>query len=136
MDVEFAFLAQRAELVFEGLRVQGAAINTLFPESLPVQYPEMRLVVCFSAHRLEDGNTYNVQIRVIDADGGQLHREDTTHHYYRTEGVQHQTDGDMVLYRVPLTFTAEGDYEVVVLIDNHVRKIIPLKIMVPPVKDV
>lgn len=69
MEIDFAFLADRADIVNGKLYLLGGAFDAIHAPKVPVKHQSMTLVMRFLFSPPELDQTYRIEVRLIDADG-------------------------------------------------------------------
>ena len=131
MEVDFAFLADAAEVANGKLHLVGGAFDTIWTQQVPLRYPKLSLALrlLFSAAELD--RTHKIEIRIRHEDG---------------KIIVSPIGGDLSISKNPnlpkgwrqgfltvmnfsdLTFPAFGDYSFELVVDNRNDKSIPLRI--------
>ena len=132
MEVDFAFLADAAEVANGKLHLVGGAFDTIWAQQVPLNYPRLSLAIrlFFSAAELD--RKHKVEIRIVNDDG---------------KTIQPAVGGELEVSKSPnlpkgwkqgfmtvmnftnLSFPAFGDYSFELVIDNRNEKSIPLRIV-------
>ncbi len=130
MDVDLAVVADAANVSQEGkLNILGV-FDTIWAREFPFRHPAMVFVLRVRADFTDQGS-YDLQVRLIDADGGQL---------FKAGGpltVPHGVPGrpvkpHVIMGLAGVTFHKPGDYSFeVVLADQHLKSV-PLFVMEAP----
>ena len=72
MEVDFAFLADAAEVVNGKLYVMGGAIDTIWAPAVPVTHHHLAFVLRLFFSPAEVGRTHRVEIHIVDEDGKRI----------------------------------------------------------------
>lgn len=72
MDVEYAFIADAAQVVQNKLYVMGGNIDHIFATGFPTKHLAMAFVVAFRFHPSECNRQHEIDIQLWDADGKTL----------------------------------------------------------------
>ena len=136
MEVDFALLADRADIVNGKLYLLGGAFDSLYAVKVPVKHQAMTLAMRFLFSPAECDQMYKLEVRLIDADGkkvlavpGQfsLKRSPKSEKGYRTAFLT-----AINFFNTQLrTF---GDYSFEIFVNGHGVKSVPLRLiqMEPP----
>ena len=131
MEVDFAFLADAAEVANGKLHLVGGAFDTIWARNVPLRYPKISLALrlLFSAAELD--RKHKVEIRIMHEDG---------------KTIAPSIGGDLEIQKNPnlpkgwkqgfltvmnfvdLSFPAFGDYGFELVVNNTNVKSIPLRI--------
>jgi hypothetical protein len=125
MNISMALLADCANISQEGkLNIMGI-FDRVNAKSLPVVHPQMQLVITIEADRAEAEKEHRIEIQLIDSDGAKL---------FGIEGQMKfatPSPGE----RIKINYTSQlnnvkfdrfGTHEFKILINNEVRKSVPL----------
>ena len=129
--LDFAFLADAAEAEpNRKFYVLGGGIDVIAGQVAPLVHAHMALVMRFEVHPSELGRQHRLEVRMIDADGGQL---------AKIEGVL-ETAGDsplgrpvfinMVINMANTQFAKSGDYAVEIVMNDQHQKSLPLRVQI------
>jgi len=131
MDVDFAFLADAAEVASGKLHLVGGAFDTIWAQSVPLRYPKMSLALRLLLNAADLDRKHKIEIRIMDEDG---------------KTIRPPLGGDLEIQRNPdlpkgwkqgfltvmnfvdLNFPSFGDYSFELIVDNRNEKSIPLRI--------
>ena len=131
MEVDFAFLADAAEVANGKLHLVGGAFDTIWTQQVPLNYPKLSLAMRLLLSAAELDRKHKVEIRIMNEDG---------------KVVPPSVGGDLEISKNPnlpkgwkqgfmtvmnfanLTFPAFGDYSFELIVDNRSEKSIPLRI--------
>lgn len=72
MEVDFALLSDRADIVNGKLYMIGGAFDTIFSPQAPVKYQSMTLAMRFMFSATELNQAYKIEVRLIDDDGKKI----------------------------------------------------------------
>ncbi len=134
MEVDFAFLADRADIVNGKLYLLGGAFDTIHAPKVPVKHQAMTLVMRFLFSPPELDRQYRIEVRLIDSDGKKIlampgdftiKRSKSAEEGYRTPFLT-----SINLLNTPLE--RYGDYSFEIFINETCLKSIPLRLK--PVK--
>ncbi|HVL33951.1 MAG TPA: hypothetical protein VM600_10275 [Actinomycetota bacterium] len=127
--IDFAFLADaaQAEPASQKFYVLGGGIDSIGVPTFPVVYPQISLVLRLLVHPAEADRAHTLEIRLMDADGGELANIKGSF-----SGTHAQPGREMgvplVVNMVNIQFQAAGDYSLEVLINNQHGKSLPLRV--------
>jgi hypothetical protein len=131
MEVDFAFLADAAEVSNGKLHLVGGAFDTIWARSVPLRYPKMSLALRLLFNVADLDRKHKVEIRIMNEDG---------------KTIPPSLGGDLEIPRNPnlpkgwkqgfltvmnfvdLNFPNFGDYSFELVVDNRNEKSIPLRI--------
>ena len=131
MEVDFAFLADGAEVANGKLHLVGGAFDTIWTRSVPFNHPKLSLVIRLLSSAAELDRKHKVEIRIMNEDG---------------KVIPPSIGGDLEIQKNPnlpkgwkqgfmtvmnfanLNFPNFGDYSFELLVDNKSEKSIPLRI--------
>lgn len=131
MKVNFAVLAEYANLTADGrLNIMGV-FNRIYASTFPARHVTMQLVMRLAAHPAEYGKPQQVNVRLANADGHKLFElgaEITV-----TDDPTRLGYVDQILGLNNIPFATAGDYSFDVLINNNHEFAIPLQVgLMPP----
>lgn len=72
MDLDFAFLADAAEVAGGKLYAIGGAFDTIWVSTVPATYPKLALVMRLFFTPAEVGKKHKVEINVLEEDGKRI----------------------------------------------------------------
>jgi len=130
MEVDFAFLADKAEAVNGKLYLVGGAIDTVWSPGVPVIYPQFSFVMRLLIIPAELGREHRLEINLTDEDGKRLA---TIGGPLKTEPSANLPKGWKqgflaVFNFVNLKFERFGNYQFEVVVNNSSLKTVPLRI--------
>jgi hypothetical protein len=129
--LDFAFLADAAEAEpGRKFYVLGGGIDVIAGQQVPLVHPHMALLMRFLVHPTELGRPHQLEIRLVDADGGELARLEGA-----LEAGGQATPGRHVAVNVVINmantrFERGGDYSVDILMNNQHQKSIALRVQI------
>ncbi len=132
IQIPLALMADYANVSKEGkLNILGVFDNIYAP-SIPALHPQMQLVMTIVADRLEANKEHQIIIELIDADNVNV--------TFRIKGkinFQPPKSGEdikinQIIQLNHIVFNEYGEHSIKILIDNDVKRSIPLKIIKPP----
>lgn len=128
-DLDFAFLADAAEAEpGRKFYVLGGGIDVIAGQSMPLVHPHMTLLMRFMVHPTELGRAHFLDVRLINADGGEL---------AKIEGqLEAQAGGppgrpvgvNLVINMGNTRFETAGDYSIEIMMNNQHLKSLPLRV--------
>ena len=131
MDVDFAFLADAAEVANGKLHLVGGAFDTIWGQQAPLNYPKLSMALRLLFSPAELNRKHKVEIRIMNEDG---------------KIIPPSIGGDLEISKNPnlpkgwkqgfmtvmnfanLNFPAFGDYSFELVVNNTSAKSIPLRI--------
>ena len=131
MEVDFAFLADKAEIVNGKLYLLGGAFDALFAKQAPIRHQQMSLVLRFLLSAGELDREHQLEVVLIDSDGKRI---------ISAPGkilVKRPSESSLG-YKVPFLsalnflntqFEKFGDYSLEVILNGTVVKSVPLRII-------
>ena len=133
MEVDFALLSDRADIVNGKLYMLGGAFDTLFGANVPVKNQSMTLVMRFLFSAPELNQVYKMEVRLIDSDGkkiisvpGQLAVKETP------KAVQgYRTSVLTAINFFNTQFPKFGDYSFDIFVGERCVKSVQLRVMQP-----
>lgn len=127
--LDFAFLADAAEAnPGRKFYVLGGGIDAIGAPSFPVVHPNMSLVLRLLVSSTEVDMDHRLEIRLIDADGGELARVDGNFNARGRPDPGREIALPLVMNLVNTRFQAAGDYSVEILVDGEHAKSLPLRL--------
>ncbi|MBI2070580.1 MAG: hypothetical protein HYT79_08245 [Elusimicrobia bacterium] len=134
MELDFAFLADSAEVTGGKLYVLGGAFDTIWVKESPVTLPRMTLVMRFLMTPAETGREHRLEIMIIDEDGRKIVNLSSGINVERAPNL-----GPGVKQSVPIAlnffntrFEKIGAHAIEILVNGTSLKSIPLKIQQQP----
>jgi hypothetical protein len=131
MELDYAFLADSAEVINGKTYVMGGSIDTIWTKQVPVVYPKLSFVLRIEFEAAEIGRKHKLEIQIMDEDGKVI----------TTVGADIEIPGRnphapkgwrssllTVLNFANLQFTKFGTYNFNILTDNFSLKSIPFRI--------
>lgn len=127
MDVTLALLADAANVTQDGkLNVLGT-FDSINASTFPCTHPMMHLVMRFESHRVEIGQTKQIEIRLVDSDGGQLGSISGSLQVPDAPPGNRVSVGN-ILPLANTQFPAPGAYSFVIMINGEVKAEIRLTV--------
>lgn len=127
MEVALALLADYANVSREGkLNILGIFDN-IYSQSVPATHPQMQLIMRLEADRLEADREHKVEVELIDADGNKLFSIGGNLKFGPPPPGE-KVRINHVIQLSNLRFDRFGSYEFKILINNEVRKEVPLAV--------
>ena len=132
MEVDFAFLADAAEVANGKLHLVGGAFDTIGAPQTPLNYPKLSIALRLVFSPAELNHKHKVEIRMMNEDG---------------KVIPPSISGDLEISKSPnlpkgwkqgfmtvmnftnLNFPAFGDYSFELIVNNTSVKSIPLRIV-------
>ncbi len=130
MEVDFAFLADAAEVNSGKLYVLGGAIDTIWASRLPHAQPAFSLVMRIFFTPAELGRVHKVEINVLDEDGKRLAAIGGDLDISKNPNLPKGWKQSFltVLNFANLTFSKFGDYSFEVVTNNISLKTVTLRV--------
>ncbi len=130
MDLDFAVIADAANVSQEGKLNLLGVFDTIWAREFPFRHASMVFVLRVKADFTEEGS-HRLEVRLIDADGGQL---------FRAEGPLQVPAGSpgrpirphVVLGLSGVSFSRPGDFSFEVMLDGSHLASVPLYVMEAP----
>lgn len=128
VKVDLALLADYANISREGkLNILGI-FDRINAQSVPAIHPQMQLVMILEADRGDADKEHKVEIELIDADGKKLFAISGDLRF-GTPPPGEQIRINHVIQLNNLQFDRFGSYEFKILVNNEVRKSVPLSVI-------
>jgi uncharacterized protein DUF6941 len=132
--LDFAFLADAAEAEpGRKFYVLGGGIDQIAGPQFPLIHPHMSLVMRFLVHPTELGLQHHLEVRMIDADGGELAKIEGDIQAQGQVQTGRESGVNMVINFANARFERPGDYALEVLMNNQHMKSLPLRVATAPV---
>ncbi len=130
MELDFAFLADSADVVGGKLYVLGGAFDALGAQSLPVHIPRITLAMRFLLTPAESDRNHKIEIIVMDEDGKKLAalRGDFSASV-ATRIPGSRLSVPLALNFLNMRFDKFGSYSVEILVNGLSVKSIPLQVI-------
>lgn len=127
MEVALALLADYANVSREGkLNILGI-FDRINAQSIPAVHPQMQLIMTIEADRVEANRGHKVDVELIDEDGTKLFSIGGTLKFSSPPPGERIRINHIIQLN-NLKFDRFGKYDFKILINNEVRKSIPLTI--------
>jgi hypothetical protein len=127
--LDFAFLADAAEAEpGRKFYVLGGGIDQIAGPAFPLVHPHMALVMRFLVHPTELGRSHRLEVRMVDADGGELARIEGDIQTAVTEALGREVGVNMVINMTSTRFERPGDFAIDILMNNQFLKSLPLRV--------
>jgi hypothetical protein len=127
VEVDFALLADAANVSREGkLNVLGV-FDRIHGAKFPLTWPRMVLVTRFIASPAEVGQEKSIEIITLDADGKQLGRATGKMKIHSHQGGRHLKMNHVL--PMGMTFPGPGQYSIEVLINGEPKATVPLDVV-------
>jgi len=132
-SLEFAFLADAAEAEpGRKFYVLGGGIDQVAGPEFPLIHPHMSLVMRFLVHPPELGRTHHLEVRLVDADGGELAKIEGDIQTEQAEPTGREVAVNMVINLANSRFERAGDYALDIMMNNQFQKSLPLRVSQVP----
>ena len=127
--LDFAFLADAAEAEpGRKFYVLGGGIDQIAGPEFPLMHPHMSLVMRFIVHPTELGRSHHLEVRLVDADGGELARIEGDIATAPTEPTGREVAVNMVINMANTRFEKAGDYGLDIMMNNQFQKSLSLRV--------
>jgi hypothetical protein len=133
--LDFAFLADAAEAEpGRKFYVLGGGIDQIAGPEFPLMHPHMSLVMRFIVHATELGRSHHLEVRMVDADGGELARIEGDIQTEAGEPTGREVGVNMVINMANTRFEKPGDYGLDIMMNNQFQRSLSLRVsqVVPP----
>lgn len=129
--LDFAFLADAAEAEpGRKFYVLGGGIDVIAGAALPLVHPHIALLMRFLVHPTELGRSHHLEVRLIDADGGELAKLDGALEAGGTAQPGRPVAVNVVINLTNTRFERGGDYSVEILMNDQHQRSLPLHVQV------
>jgi hypothetical protein len=130
-ELDFAFLADSAEAEpGRKFYVLGGGIDVIAGQTLPLMHPSMSLLMRFLVHPTELGRAHHLEVKLIDADGGELAKIEGDLEAGATGQPGRPVAVNVVINLANTRFEKAGDYGVEIMMNNQHQKSLPLRIQI------
>jgi len=131
--LDFAFLADAAEAEpGRKFYVLGGGIDQIAGPEFPLIHPHMSLVMRFIVHPTELGRSHHLEVRLVDADGGELARIEGDISTAPSEQLGREVAVNMVINMANSRFEKPGDYGLDIMMNNQFQKGLSLRVAQAP----
>lgn len=132
--LDFAFLADAAEAEpGRKFYVLGGGIDQIAGISFPLQHPHMSLVMRWMLHPTEMNLRHNLEVRLVDADGGELAKIQGEIEASGQSDTGREASINMVINMAGTRFERPGDYAIDILMNNQHMKSLSLRVATAPI---
>src|SRR3990167_3301328 len=131
MDVDFAFLADSAEVANGKLHLVGGAFDTIWTRNIPLRYPKVSYAMRLLLSTAELDRKHKIEIKIMHEDGKvippsiggvlEIKKNPNLPKGWKQGFLT-------VMNFVDLTFPVFGDYSFELIVDSRSEKSIPLRI--------
>lgn len=131
MELDFAFLADAAEVAGGKLYVLAGAVDTVWADKFPMIIPRMTLVMRFLSTPAEAGRKHTIEIVVVNDDGGKIASVGGTLGAERPPGLPPGMKNaiPVALNFFNMKFERTGSYSIEILVNGFSIKSLPLRVM-------
>ncbi len=127
MEIEYAFLADAAQVSEGKLYVLGGGFNRIWARSFPITHPSMSVVVKINLHHMEWDRPHRFEIELWDPDGKRMAQMAGDIAASAEPGKPARPgNAQLVLNIQNQQFSTPGDYAFYIAIDGHHLKTLPL----------
>ena len=134
MELDFAFLADAADVSMGKLFVLGGAFDTIHVQAFPATHPVLAVVLRLLLGPLDLDRKHELQILLLDADGKHIASANGELTMPKAPGSPPGWKQNVILplrfFNVP--FKEEGHYSIEILADGKMAKAIPLRVILAP----
>lgn len=134
MELDFAFLADAADVSMGKLFVLGGAFDTIHVQAFPAIHPVLAVVVRFLLSPADVDRKHELQILLLDADAKHIASANGELLMPKAPGSPQGWKQTVILplrfMNVP--FQQEGHYSIEILADQKMLKAIPLRVIQAP----
>lgn len=134
MDLDFALLADAADVAMGKLYVMGGAFDTIHVPQFPAQHPVLAVVMRLLLGPLDLDRQHQLEILLLDADARHIASAQGQLTVPKAPGAPAGWKQAVILplrfFNVP--FKEQGHYSIEILVDGAVTKVIPLRVMRVP----
>lgn len=134
MELDFAFLADAADVSMGKLSVLGGAFDTINVAGFPATHPMLAVVVRLLLSPNDLDRQHQLQIMLLNADGKHIASANGELMVPKSPGTPAGWRQAVLLplrfYNVP--FAQEGHYSIEILYDGKLAKAIPLRVLQTP----
>lgn len=128
MEITLALLADYANISQEGkLNILGI-FDRISAQSFPAIHPQMQLIMTIEADRVEASREHKIEVELIDADGTKLFSIGGNLKFSPPPSGE-RIRVNHIIQLNNLRFDHFGNYDFKILINNEVRKSIPLSVV-------
>ena len=134
MELDFAFLADAADVSMGKLFVLGGAFDTIHVPGFPATHPVLAVVVRLLLSPIDLDRKHTLQVLLLNADGKHLASANGELTVPKAPGSPPGWKQTVILplrfLNVP--FQSEGHYSIEILANDHMLKSIPLRVVQIP----
>lgn len=128
MEIVLALLADCANVSREGkLNILGI-FERIYAQSIPVTHPQMHLILTIEAERVEADREHRIEVELIDADGKKLVSIGGNLKFGPPPPGE-KVKLNHIIQLNNLRFEHLGSYEFKILLNNEVRKTVPMSVI-------
>jgi hypothetical protein len=134
VDLDFAFLADSADVASSKLYVMGGAFDTIYVQSFPAVHASLAVVIRLLLNPHDLDRKHKLDIVLLDADGRQIASAPSELIVNKTSdlpaGWKQPFTLPMRFFNTP--FHAAGHYLIEILMNGTTLKTIPLRVILSP----
>jgi hypothetical protein len=131
MDLDFALLADAADVAQGKLYVMGGAFDTIHVANFPATHPALAVVLRLLLGPMDLDRKHSLQILLLNADAKHIASADGELFVPKAAGSPAGWKQAVILplrfLNVP--FREPGHYSIEILVDGHMAKAIPLRVI-------
>lgn len=128
MEVALALLADYANISQEGkLNILGI-FDRINAQGLPATHPQMQLIISLEADRVEAEREHKMEVELINADGTKIFSIGGNLKFGLPPCGERVVKINHILQLNDLRFDHFSNYEFKIIINNEVRKSVPLSV--------
>ena len=130
MEVDFAFIADAAEIVNGKAYVMGGAFDTIWTSQMPIEHPALSLVLRLKLSPAELDRKHKLEINLIDEDGQRINSISGDIEIGRNPELPKgwQQSFMMTVNFKNISFKRFGDFSFEILVNSSSLKAIPLRL--------
>src|SRR4051812_1693301 len=134
MDLDFAFLADAADVASSKMYVMGGAFDTIYVPAFPATHPVLAVVMRLLMGPMDIDRKHKLDINLYDADGRSIASAPTELTVNKSPDLP---QGWRQPFTLPLRFLntpfqKPGHYSIEILWDGTLAKAIPLRVLQAP----
>lgn len=134
MELDFAFLADAADVSSGKLFVMGGAFDTIHVPGFPATHPSLAVALRLLLSPVDLDRKHQLQILLLDADAKHIASASGELHVPKSPDAPAGWKQSVLLplrfFNVP--FAAAGHYSIEILANGNLLKAIPLRVVTPP----
>jgi len=134
MELDFALLADAADVAMGKLYVLGGAFDTIHVQKVPATHPVLAVVLRLLLSPNDLDRRHQLQVLLLNADGKQLASANGELSVPKSPNSPPGWKQAVLLPLrfINLPFQEAGHYSIEILMNDHLAKAIPLRVVVAP----